>query len=94
MDQYRQIVAASPFGGAPQLWTETQPRSFSHTRLLGWLRTQTLTGYRTLLHPEVFEDLVETVGQQVADLTRTEPNRHVVPFVRIQLQAHRPLEMA
>ena len=94
LDQYRQIVADSPFGGAPQLRTETQPRSFSHTRLLGWLRTQTLTGYRTLLPPEVFEDLVETVGQQVADLTRTGPDRHVVPFVRIQLQAHRPLEMA
>ncbi len=90
LDQYRQIVAESPFGGAQELRTETQPRSFSHTQLLGWLRTQTLTGYRNILPPEIFAELVETVGRQVADLTKAGPDRHVVPFVRLQLQARRP----
>ena len=88
--QYREMVNRSSFGGAEELWTEVQPRPFTHPRLLGWLRTQTLTGYRPLLPPEVFEDLVHTVGEQVADLTRTGPDRHVVPFVRLQLQARRP----
>ena len=92
LHQYRAIVARSPFGSALQLRTETQPRPFSHTRLLGWLRTQTLTGYRTLLPPEVFDALVSTVGEQVADVTKAGPDRHVVPFVRMQLQARRPSE--
>ena len=69
---------------------ETQRRHFSHTRLVGWLRTQTLTGYRTLLPSEVFEALVATVGEQVAALTQEGPDLYVVPFVRLQLQARRP----
>lgn len=87
--QYRQIMACTFFGRAEELRTETQYRPFSHTRLLGWLRTQTLTGYRYLLPPEVFEYLVTKVGQHVADLTRTGANRYVVPFVRLQLRARR-----
>ena len=90
LDRYTEIVAASPFGGAEELRIETQPRPFSHKRLIGWLRTQTLTGYRPLLPPHVFEALVSTVGEQIADLTRTGPDSHVVPFVRLQLQARRP----
>lgn len=89
VDRYRDIVARSPFGDAEELRVETQPRPFSTDRLLGWLRTQTLTGYRTLLPPGLFDELVSTVGEQVADLTRTGPDRHVVPFVRLQLQARR-----
>lgn len=89
LDRYREIVARSPFEKARELRTETQPRTFSHARLLGWLRTQTLTGYRPLLPPQFFEDLVATVGERVADLTREGPDLHVVPFVRLQLQATR-----
>ena len=90
LDRYRKIVAQSSFGKAQELRIETQPRPFSRTGLLGWLRTQTLTGYRTLLPAEVFDSLVATVGERVADLTNTGPDRHVVPFVRLQLQARRP----
>lgn len=90
LGRYREIVARSPFGDAEELRIEIQPRPFTHTRLIGWLRTQTLTGYRPLLPPELFEALVATVGEQVADLTKTGPDRHVVPFVRLQLQARRP----
>ena len=89
LDRYREIVAGSSFGEAQELRIETQPRPFSRSRLLGWLRTQTLTGYRTLLPPEVFEALVSTVGEQVAGLTEQGPDLHVVPFVRLQLQARR-----
>ena len=90
LDRYREIVARSPFQKPEELRIETQPRPFSRSRLLGWLRTQTLTGYRPLLPPEAFESLVETVGEQVADLTAQGPDLHVVPFVRLQLQARRP----
>lgn len=89
VDRYREIVAGSSFRKAQELRTETQPRSFSRTKLLGWLRTQTLTGYRTLLPAEVFDALVATVGERVADLTHQGPDLHVVPFVRLQLQARR-----
>ncbi|MCQ3803363.1 MAG: class I SAM-dependent methyltransferase [bacterium] len=88
--RYREIVSRSPFGGFEELRMETQRRHFSHTRLVGWLRTQTLTGYRTLLPSEVFEALVATVGEQVAALTQEGPDLYVVPFVRLQLQARRP----
>lgn len=87
--RYREMVAASPFGDAEELRVETQPRPFTRQRLLGWLRTQTLTGYRTRLPPPLFEELVATVGERVAELTRTGPDHHVVPFVRLQLQAIR-----
>ncbi len=87
--RYREILARSPFGGAEELRTETQPRSFSRTRLTGWLRTQTLTGYRPRLPPPVFEDLVAEVSEKVADLTRAGDDVFVVPFVRLQLQARR-----
>lgn len=94
VEQYREIVARSPFGKARELRTETQPRPFSRGRLLGWLRTQTLTVYRPLLPPQVFDALVATVGEQVADLTRQAPDHHVVPFVRLQMQARRPMAPA
>ena len=90
VDRYRKMMARSQFGGAEELGVETQRRPFSGEQLLGWLRTQTLTGYRTLLPPEVFEALVSKVGEQVSDLTKTGPDRYVVPFVRLQLQARRP----
>ena len=89
LNRYREIVARSPFGAAEELRIETQPRPFTYKRLLGWLRTQTLTGYRNLLPPDTFEVLAATVGEQVADLTRTGPDSHVVPFVRLQLLARR-----
>ena len=87
--RYGEILARSPFGSAEQLRIETQPRPFTRTRLLGWLATQTLTGYRPSLPPEVFETLVAEVGEQVAELTRAGENRYVVPFVRLQLEARR-----
>ena len=87
--RYGEMLARSPFGSAEQLRIETQPRPFTRTRLLGWLATQTLTGYRPSLPPEVFESLVAEVGEQVAELTRAGENRYVVPFVRLQLQARR-----
>lgn len=88
--RYREMLARSSFGGAEELRMEIQPRPFTSTRLTGWLRTQTLTGYRPRLPPEVFEDLVAEVSEQVADLTGTGDGAHVVPFVRLQLQARRP----
>ena len=87
--RYREMMADSPFGGAEELRTETQPRPFSRTGLTGWLRTQTLTGYRPRLPPPVFEDLVTEVSEKVADLTRAGDGLYVVPFVRLQLQARR-----
>ena len=89
LGRYREIVAGSSFGCAEELRIETQPRPFTHERLIGWLRTQTLTGYRTRLPPSLFEELVAMVAEQVADLTRTGPDSHVVPFVRLQLQVRR-----
>ena len=86
---YKEMLADSPFGGAEDLRTETQPRPFSRTGLTGWLRTQTLTGYRPRLPPPVFEDLVAEVSERVADLTRAGDGVYVVPFVRLQLQARR-----
>jgi trans-aconitate methyltransferase len=91
LDCYREMMVASPFGDADRLQTETQPRPFTLERLIGWLRTQTLTGYRTKLPAPVFEQLVATVGEQVADLTRTGADSYVVPFVRLQLQATKDL---
>ena len=87
--RYREMLAGSPFGGAEDLRTETQPRRFSRTRLTGWLRTQTLTGYRPRLPPTVFEELVAEVSEKVAEQTRSGDDVHVVPFVRLQLQARR-----
>lgn len=89
LQRYREMVAGSPFGAAEELRTETQPRPFSRRRLTGWLRTQTLTGYRPRLPPAVFEDLVCEVSEKVADLTRDADGVYVVPFVRLQLQARR-----
>ncbi|MXW68436.1 MAG: methyltransferase domain-containing protein [Acidimicrobiia bacterium] len=89
LHRYREMLAGSPFGAAEELRTETQPRTFSRTGLTGWLRTQTLTGYRPRLPPPVFEDLVAEVSEKVAELTRA-GHGHVVPFVRLQLQARRP----
>ena len=89
LPRYREMLADSPFGGAEELRTETQPRPFSRARLTGWLRTQTLTGYRPRLPPSVFEDLVAEVSEKVAEETRAGDGVYVVPFVRLQLQARR-----
>lgn len=89
LDRYREMLAASPFGAAEELRTETQPRPFSRTGLTGWLRTQTLTGYRPRLPSPAFEGLVAEVSEKVAELTRAGDDLHVVPFVRLQLQARR-----
>ena len=89
LHRYREMVAGSPFGVAEELRMETQPRPFTRSRLTGWLRTQTLTGYRPRLPPAVFEDLVVEVSEKVADLTRSGTDLYVVPFVRLQLEARR-----
>ncbi len=87
--RYSEMLARSSFDGAQELRVETQPRPFTRTRLLGWLATQTLTGYRPSLPPKIFESLVAEVGEQVAELTRAGKNRYVVPFMRLQLVARR-----
>ena len=89
LPEYRRLLAASPFGSGQRLQAQVQPRRFSHPQLVGWLRTQALTGYRSHLPPALYDALVAQVGEQVAGMTLTGEDAYTIPFARILVHARR-----